>query len=307
MKVKDLFILHQGNGLELMHVDSIKKPYINFVSRTGQNNGVVSKVGKVKNIVPFPAGYISVALGGSVLSTFVQSKPFYTAFHIMVLEPKKAMKLQEKLYYCMCINANAYRYSYGRQANKTLGNINLPDEVPKWVYETKIKYIKTDNLKSSQELKTKSWEEIPLSSVFDIKKGKRLTKLDRIKGNIPFVTAGYENQGIAENIGNENIELFEKNITIDMFGNAFFRDYSFACDDNILVLIEKKDVPINRHVAIFIATIINMDKYRYAYGRQYRQKNFLKQKIKLPVTKEGGLDFKYMENYIKSLPFADRL
>ena len=56
----------------------------------------------------------------------------------MVLEPKREMTFNEKLYYCMCIQNNAYRYSYGRQANKTLKNIVIPDDVPEWVKHTEI-------------------------------------------------------------------------------------------------------------------------------------------------------------------------
>ena len=123
MKVKDSFVLHQGNALELMHVGMSENSGINFVSRTAQNNGVVAQVEEIGDISPYPAGYISVALGGSVLSAFIQLKSFYTAFHVMVLEPKNEMSINEKLYYCMCIRANAYRYGYGRQANKTLKDI----------------------------------------------------------------------------------------------------------------------------------------------------------------------------------------
>jgi len=125
MRVDELFYLHQGNGFELYNMGQSANSNISFVSRTAQANGVVGKVDQVDGIAPFPAGYITVALGGSVLSSFVQKAPFYTAFHIMVLEPKRDMTFQEKLFYCMCIQNNAYRYSYGRQANKTLKNIYL--------------------------------------------------------------------------------------------------------------------------------------------------------------------------------------
>lgn len=145
MKISDLFVLHQGNGFELYNMNLSDNSDINFVSRTAQNNGVVAQVDKEENKVPFPAGYITVALGGSVLSSFVQIKPFYTAFHVMVLEPKREMTFNEKLYYCMCIQNNAYRYSYGRQANKTLKNIVIPDNVPEWVKQTEIVPLTTKN------------------------------------------------------------------------------------------------------------------------------------------------------------------
>ena len=101
MKVSDIFDMISGNGFELINMSSSADSDINFVSRTSQNNGVIAKVNKYNNVEPFPAGLITVALGGSVLSTFVQTKPFYTAFHIMVLSPKKSMTLKEKFFYAM--------------------------------------------------------------------------------------------------------------------------------------------------------------------------------------------------------------
>ena len=64
MKISDLFVLHQGNGFELYNMNVSDTSDINFVSRTAQNNGVVAKVCKDESKEPFPAGYITVALGG---------------------------------------------------------------------------------------------------------------------------------------------------------------------------------------------------------------------------------------------------
>ncbi len=64
MKISDLFVLHQGNGFELYNMSVSDTSNINFISRTAQNNGVVAKVCKDESKEPFPAGYITVALGG---------------------------------------------------------------------------------------------------------------------------------------------------------------------------------------------------------------------------------------------------
>ena len=57
--------------------------------------------------------------------------------------------------------------------------------------------------------------------------------------------------------------------------------------------------------------MINRDKYRYQYGRQYRQKNFKQHKIKLPAKQnrkgEYEPDWQFMEDYIKSLPYSSNL
>lgn len=100
-------------------------------SRTGENNGIAGRVspvmarddqtGSETQIQPAPAGAISVAHGGSVLSTFVQEEPFYTGFHVAYLVPKSPeITIQEKLWYVEAIKAHRFRFSYGRQANKQL-------------------------------------------------------------------------------------------------------------------------------------------------------------------------------------------
>lgn len=45
------------------------------------------------------------------------------------------MSVEQKLFFCMCIRSNKFRFNYGRQANKTLRELLIPDiaEVPDWV------------------------------------------------------------------------------------------------------------------------------------------------------------------------------
>jgi hypothetical protein len=80
---------------------------------------------------------LTVAGGGSVLETFLQSEPFYSGRDLYYLRPKVSMTVEQKLFFCMCIRANRFRYNYGRQANKTLREILIPDisEIPNWVGE----------------------------------------------------------------------------------------------------------------------------------------------------------------------------
>jgi len=58
---------------------------------------------------------------------------------------------------------------------------------------------------------------------------------------------------------------------------------------------------------LFLATVISADQYRYAYGRQYRQKDFREHVIQLPTDENGAPDWKLMEHYVKSLPYSDRI
>ena len=134
VKVSDLFDVIYGSNLELNALE-LDPDGVNFVSRTAQNNGVSAKVKMVIGEEPIEAGMLPVAGGGSVAETFLQPEPFYSGRDLFYLRPKVPMSVEQKLFFCMCIRANKFRFNYGRQANKTLPGLLIPDitEVPMWV------------------------------------------------------------------------------------------------------------------------------------------------------------------------------
>ncbi|MDR1355463.1 MAG: restriction endonuclease subunit S [Propionibacteriaceae bacterium] len=311
MKIKELFTLSQGNGFELMNMELSKDSHVNFVSRTAQDNGVVAQVCADGITEPFSSGVITVALGGSVLSAFVQLKPFYTAWHVAVLLPKIELTLQEKLYYCMCIRANAYRYSYGRQANKTLKSIELPDIIPEWVYTTSISPYTTANTNSVLQLPVHdfaNWREFQLEQLFNFAKGKRLRKADMLTGSTNYLGAISGNNGIRQLV--DAPAIFKANcITINYngsVGEAFYQSAPFWATDDINVLYAN-GWTLNKYIALFIITVIKTNRYRFSYGRKWTLEKMQKSLIKLPVTSQGSPDWGYMERYIKALRYSDRI
>ena len=133
--VSELFDVQYGTNLELLRLQKCAAG-VNFVSRTAKNNGVTAKVAPLGDLLP-AAGYaLSVAAGGSVLETFVQFEPFYSGRDMYVLRPKEKMTPEELMFYAFCVRANQWRYSYGRQANRTLKNLQIParTSIPSWVY-----------------------------------------------------------------------------------------------------------------------------------------------------------------------------
>lgn len=133
--VGDIFDVSYGTSLELNRLTT-EPVGINFVARTAKNNGIVSKVLLPHDVAPIAGDSISVAVSGSVLEAFVQRDPFVTGFHVMVLRPKEPMCVEELMFYAACIRANQWRYSYGRQANRTLKDLEVPARecIPDWIY-----------------------------------------------------------------------------------------------------------------------------------------------------------------------------
>lgn len=134
VKVSDLFEVVYGVNLELNKL-TLDPHGLNFVSRTANNNGVSAKVKPIDGLEPIEAGVLTVAGGGSVLETFLQPEPFYSGRDLYFLRPLQEMTTEQKLFYCMCIRANKFRFNYGRQANRTLKDLLIPamSEIPNWV------------------------------------------------------------------------------------------------------------------------------------------------------------------------------
>ena len=163
VELRSIFDVEYGNKLDLNKMTTASEPHsaVAFVGRSGRGNGVSAYVQPIDAIQPYASGLITVALGGAILSSFVQPFAFYTAQNVAVLTPPEDMLLSEKIYYCLCIKANRHRNgAFGREANRTLRNLLVPSraDVPDWV-KNKAKSVFTDMGAFFEEL------DIPASQV----------------------------------------------------------------------------------------------------------------------------------------------
>lgn len=318
VKVSDLFNVIYGINLELVNLTQCKstdKNAVPFVSRTENNNGVSAYVEMELDVEPNPAHTLSVAGGGSVLSTFYQAFPYYSGRDLYVLVSKRKMSVIEMLFYAKCIGANKYKYNYGRQANKTLKNILIPSQIPEELKNKLIAYHqeleKSISQKSLIDKKSKleidKWKNFELSELFKIQ-GSKTTPLLELEeyghGKYPFITTQATNNGVE---GFFDFYTEDGNIlTTDsaVLGYCSYQSLPFSASDHVEKLIPK--FKMNKYVAMFLTTILNLEQYRYNYGRKCSQDRMKKISIKLPA-KNGEPDFEYMENYIKSLSYSSSL
>lgn len=151
-------------------------------------------------------------------------------------------------------------------------------------------------------LDTSSWRPFLLSEIFEIKKGKRLTKENQTLGDTVFIGATACNNGITSYIGQEAIH--EGN-TISLtyngsVGEAFYQAEPFWASDDVNVLYPK-NFALNENLALFFCTILRLEKQMWSYARKWNLEQMNKTTILLPVTNSGTPDYDLMENYIKSL------
>lgn len=316
MKISDLFEVKYGVNLELSNceiVDDDDAHGINFVARTASNNGVVAKVARIDGIEPQKAGTLSCAAGGSVLSTFLQTEPYYSGRDLYVLSPRREMSVQEKLYWCMIIKANAYRFNYGRQANKVLGNIEIPDKVPDWVSKTKVDPVSTAIMKKADEIHTEAWKEFKLGGddgIFRFENCKCGNAGELEDGNdIFYIGAKKNDNGVMKKVAYNGQLVTAGNCILficDGQGSVGYTNYMDRDFIGSTTLTVGRNKNLNKYNALFLVTVLDLEKPKYSYGRKYR-KHVQEATVRLPATKEGEPDYKYMEDYIKSLPYSDRI
>lgn len=114
-----LFNTRMGNGIDAVVTTSYNPKY-NYVSRDSNGNGVVGFVDEIEGEEPFPAGAMSLALGGSFLgSCFIQKEHFYTAQNVGILQEKVPLSIYAKLFISTLIrNECKVKYqAFGRELN----------------------------------------------------------------------------------------------------------------------------------------------------------------------------------------------
>lgn len=204
--------------------------------------------------------------------------------------------------------------------------------VPDWEFmENYIKSLHSEPITtkicgdSIPDLDVAKWEWFSLGNLFEIRKGKRLTASDQEEGSNNYVGAIDSNNGIANHIGQQPIH---DGNTISLsyngsVGEAFYQKEPYWATDDVNALYSKYE-RFNKEIGLFLATVIRQEKYKFSYGRKWTLENMKISEIKLPIQRddkgnpiidsnkkysEKGYipDWVFMENYIKSLPYSDRI
>ena len=327
----EIFEIKYGNKFDLNKMTESPQMEVAFVSRTASNNGVSSWVEYVDGVAPYPANSITIALGGSIGSTFLQPKQFYTGQNVAVLldkEEGRMLNKEEKLFLAMLIKKECeLRFvAFGRELNKHIKTdftIRLPskdgkidwdviDELSKNVL--KRVYVDTAN-KISPFRKMCKWKYFKIKELFYTQKngklprGKVHSKDELIEGSEYFyVGAKKRDNGIMYRCGYSEEQISKGNCIVFIcngqgsVGYTNYIDVDFMASGDVALGYNEK---LNKYNALFLVTLLDKERFKYSFGRKWG-KYLPDTEILLP-SKNGKPDWKYMEKYIKSLPYGDRL
>ena len=309
MKVSELFDVFSGSKLDFGKMIEDEQG-VNFISRNSNNNGVVGRVQLLDEMKVYKKGDITVPLGGSfLLSCFVQDSDFVTAQNVHVLRAKNSsMSDLEKWFYCYALRQNRFKFcAFGREVNKYLKQIELPNQIPDWVKNGNISDFSTINKKTFIKLDISNWKYFFCEQLFDIDRG-NLSNLNEIKeGATPVVSAYGHHQGIQYFLDVD--EIYSNALTVSFNGSGTgycaYHEYGFNANSDCGILIPKFE--LDKYIGLFLATCINYFAFKYMYGRKMSKTRLKKERILLPVDKNEQPDWEYMKKFMQQLPYGDRI
>lgn len=316
-RIEELFTVNKGIYLKNNDILNGNNPYI---TATSLNNGISDFIG---NDILFKKD--SITIEKISLSAYYQPHDFYCSHDVTVIQNQNLNKYVS-LFITSMIKRQGVKYSYGRQAQMNVVKrevILLPiddNSNPDWTFmenyikelylnkEKKYKDYIDKNFKALKykeitKIKDKKWKEFFVSELFSsIQRGKRITKVNQIKGVKPYVSSTSLNNGVDNYISNkEDVRIFSNCLTIansGSVGSSFYQPFEFVASDHITHL---KNDNMNMYIYLFIATLTSRLSEKYNFNREISDKRILREKIMLPINSDDKPDYDYMEQYVKNI------
>ncbi|CBY87123.1 type IV pili [Haemophilus influenzae biotype aegyptius] len=307
-----------------------------FIGRTSINNGIQGYV-KHLGFEPNNGNTFSVIQVGKNIAQFRKHK-WYGSQNLFLLTPKFDWIISHYKYMIACINSGLKIFDKDYSSYPTVNTLNnlvifLPirNEQPdvSYMYHF-ISELQAERLQELQgylqvtglsnytlteeeqraidSFSEVDWDEFAFSSLFDsIQQGERLTKSDQISGYLPFVMSGITNTGVVKYIGNSVTQFPKNSITIDIFGNVFYRSIIFGASDDVGVYWNRENEKSKNVMLILAGSIQKALRGRFEYGNKLRSSKSYNLKCHLP-TKNNDPDYKLMKTLgsaVQKLVIAD--
>ena len=207
------------------------------------------------------------------------------------LKPRTEMTKAELLFYCTVLRMNKFKFSYGRQANKTLENLEIPKYDDFSDFNSSAEVANLENVGDVnllvQKVLTKK-NSIPLNGnlkrldeLFTIINGLSsdnvvVQPIKDVDGLIPYIRPSkWQSTSYAGFVTRDSItksKLFPKDTLYVSTDGAGSHTYSyvsveeFVPNSNVSVLIPKSEM--NLETKLIYAAFITANRFKFSYGRK---------------------------------------
>ena len=313
-KIGDLFEIERG---KISNLNDIEKGKCPIVSAYGENQGVAF----FGNVRPEYSNCITASFNGSKTGYFSYHEYEFNAnSDCGILLSKFRMNKYLGLFLCVILNRMAVKYQYGRKL--TIDRLKhetiiLPykendidfNYIENFIKSLKSKHIVTKNKNNNKQFDVNHWQEYRIEDIFKLEKCKCGNAGELTDGNdLFYIGAKKSNNGVMKSVENDKKLVTKGNCIVficDGQGSVGYSNYMEKDFIGSTTLTAAYNNNLNKYNALFIVSVLDKERYKYSYGRKYGP-HLKKAIIKLP-TKNNKPDWEYMENYIKSLPYGDRI
>lgn len=157
------------------------------------------------------------------------------------------------------------------------------------------------------KIDTNSWKEFNISEIFLMKNTKSIVQKDILidSGNVPYVTASSENNGVMTYIECPD-EWIDKGNCIMIGGKTLvfsYQKHDFCSNDshNIALYLKNSKYADEIHY-LFLMVVLKAALYqKYSWGDSISMKKIVNEKFFLPVDGKGNPDWVHMSKYMQKM------
>ena len=156
-----------------------------------------------------------------------------------------------------------------------------------------------------------TFKEFKVGDLFDGASGNTDLKKEHLDGQgYPVITAGVDNLGIAGCSSVDAKILPASTLTIDMFGNCYFRPFEYKMVTHARVFaLSLKTGHLTQETGLFLCTMFKWLRSKYNYSNMCSYNKIKNEMIYLPVKKgtdevnysDADIDWDYMASHIREL------
>ena len=304
---------------------NMQKGHIPYITRSEIDNGINLFITDEQNQKYNKDKGNVITIGLDTQTCFYQKNNFYTGQNIQVLSNDKLNK-SIAMFIIPLIKIQMKKFNWGGNG-ATLTRLNrtkimLPIDKfkePNWHFMEE--YIREREINQRNDLEEYykrrlldlvvcpevltdvEWGEFFVSEIFEtVQRGKRLTKANQIDGEIPYISSTALNNGVDNFIGNtEKVRKSDNDLTLANSGSVgacFYHNYKYIASDHVtsLKLPNGSDT-----VYKFISVILGRLEEKYSFNREINDTRIKREKLLLPIDKDGNPNWFYMENFIKNI------
>ena len=316
-----------------------------FIGRSSDNYGIQGKVRHL-GYEPNAANTFSIVQVGESRCLF-RDNPWYASQNIFILKPRFPELVDVQLYITCVLNKplEIYKEAYKYPTLSVLKGIEIQLPVscngnPDWSYmQERIAELEQERIMELEQYLVaaglndyelneldkevlsapKEKRDFTTGKLFSAEAGDVDIQQKDINGKgCYFINSGLGNNGI-KGMTDRPAKVFPKNtITVDFWGNAFYRDFEYKLATHNHVFSLSGEVLKNQEVGLYLASSMTYFRKLFSYNNMGTRNKIMKLLISLPIqTNEEGTpiidpeckyhaegyipDWDYMTSYIRAM------